>query len=171
MELDTGIIYVLLFLFFVLPSLLKRKKKKAASKQKKQAFGLGKLGQTLRTFIRDLEQQALEAKNKAANQATSGSVGQVRPSLAGDRSDRSIWEMLDDRQAPAEVEAVADTPAEPEPVRPPRADRRGRPEIGKKGQGPEVPVSAVPVALPAHALQRAVVWSEILGPPKALQKE
>lgn len=180
MELDTLIIYVLLILFFVLPSVLRRKKKKGTAQRERQSSGLGKLGERLRAFMRELETQALEAKKKADQQAESDRTGQAAgPQRA---KGKSVWDLLTDREAEEaetvpytelSAEVVSEPLAEPEPVRPSRAVRNGRPETVKKVQRPETPVPAAPVraVLPAHALQQAVVWSEILGPPKALRQD
>ena len=75
MDLDSLIIWVILFFVFVLPSLRKRKQKKTASGQKKSTPGFGALKEKLSGFLRDLEQQALEAKRKAENHQKSGPGG------------------------------------------------------------------------------------------------
>lgn len=207
MELDTLITYVLLFLFFVLPSILKRKKKKPAKAEtqpenlkKKKSFGFGKIGEAIQEFVKELERQALEAK-KAAREAELKEAG----------SPESVWDQLDDRKKRAreernqgwgdvrdgmpesftaaagaedrdaefpdlyvDPELKAYDPDHPFAAAEKKSEARPRQTIASPRTRPEYltpsPRSISP-ALPAHSLQQAVVWSEILGKPVALRRE
>lgn len=202
MELDTLITYVLLFVFFVIPALVKRlkgkqkkearlKKKKTrleekeAPRKKKKPGILEKLSTAVQEFVRELERQALEAKEKAG---TSG-------------EEANAWDLLDDRDKSG---AEEDGPEPPRPARTtaevPKVQRspaplsqelerpfaasakrdgaedlgttvrqQGRQALNAAGPIQEPPqVPGVRAAIPAHSLQQAVVWAEILGPPKGM---
>ncbi|MEH0018772.1 MAG: hypothetical protein V6Z89_03915 [Desulfobacter sp.] len=163
MDFDTLITYILLFLFFVLPSILKRKgqKKKTAPREKKKKPSIfDRLGQKIQEFIRELEKQAREAKKE---------------------QDGSVWDELDDRDeemVPAYEAGDGDfqshEPEAPDLSRPGTRTVRVTPpeQSHPKDMAPTCPaVPAVRAGLPAHALQQAVVWSEVLGPPIALRKD
>lgn len=208
MELDDLITYILLFLFFVVPSLVKRLRGKASKKaaeqpqadqktadkspingRKKKPGLLGRLGTAVQDFVRELEKQALEAKKAA------GEGGTSEPADKG--AEGSVWDLLDDREAPAasmkaepvSKKEITESPAQfydpdhpfvrPEkrrvPAGPgPRKDsrpRRGKTIAATEGDRLGAPRPGVRAGIPAHALQQAVVWSEILGPPKALKPD
>ena len=183
MELDTLITYILLFLFFVLPSILKRKgkpKKAKAPKKKRKPSIFNKLGDVIQNFVQELEKQAQEAKKEQA------------------KKEGSVWDQLDDRDAPFETredvileeddqEGVAEylaadpTPRHYDPEHPFVAPSKAPVSRAEKFSGktpPPVPEESRPLetpgiraSIPTHALQQAVVWSEILGKPVALRKE
>lgn len=187
MDLDTVIIYIVLFIFFVLLSVLKRRKKKTAPVEKLKPGLFGKLGDGIRQFVRELEKQALEAKKA---QKASETMGFPR-----EEAGESIWDMLDDRDKegadptaepaastepsydPAPAYAAYEKPAEPETVESGAISRARSTRLSEAMEQPLTPsAGAKPRArvrgtLPAHALQQAVVWSEVLGPPKALKRD
>ncbi len=169
MEFDNLIIYILLFAFFVLPSVLKglRKKKKPAGDNKKKASLFGKLGETVQNFVRELEKQALEAKQKAEAEQQG-----------------SIWEDLAD---PDEIELdLNEAVHQPVPVGKPVPEfydpeppfvcpekksastaESAMAQVCKRGS-----VSpGIRTGLSVHSLRQAVVWSEILGKPVALRDD
>ena len=180
MDTDTLITYVLLFLFFVLPTILKRRKKKAAQKAGEEKMQTTKtgflgLGNALRGFLKELEKQAQEAK--------------AAQKQASEASDNSIWELLDEREdkvpemttsgraGTGYASAASD---DPEPEKPYAASEAAKaPEEKPRARVKKVPepqaaapkVKGVQSALPVSALQQAVVWSEILGPPKAFRQD
>ncbi len=190
MDFDTLIIYILLFVFFVLPSILKRKAKKkktAGEPQKKKNPSIfDKLGEGIQTFVRELEKQAMDAKKEQA------------------QKEDSVWDQLDDGDAPFETREDFDQeqdeewdeneeemipeyrPSDPTPgfydpehpfVTPsktpvPRFEEKQHPAPPPvPEETPRETISGVRANIPAHALQQAVVWSEILGKPVALRKE
>ena len=171
MDTDTLITYILLFLFFVLPAILKRRKKKAAEKTKPvqasgKKTGFSGIGNALREFVKEMERQVQEAK--AAERQTSGTP---------DRG--SVWDLLDDREPETETAERAsvgrrtdlDDVVSPAPMTRATPVADSPPARTKRPPKP-VPtcIPRVRTALPASALQQAVVWSEILGPPKALRQ-
>lgn len=177
MDIDTLITYLVLFFAFVLPSVLKRKgkgKKRAAKKTKKRTIKIfGRIGDAIREFLRELEKQALEARKKQQE------------------GEPSAWDQLDDRAAEdwttpdRDMEDPGDR--EPEPVHGPvpEARRDGADHSFASAREVRLPLpgdaagtpasreagaeTVVRAALPAHSLQQAVIWSEILGKPKALK--
>ena len=169
MDFDTLITYILLFLFFVLPSILKRKGKKkntAPRKKKKKPSIFDRVGEKIQEFIRELERQAQEAKKE---------------------QEGSVWDELDDRDEdmvpayeaggddfrPHEPDEFFPEPESPGVSRPKRTAVPIKPaeKPDPRDMDPCPAVPAVRAGLPAHALQQAVVWSEVLGPPIALRKD
>ena len=176
MEFNDLVTLILLFVFFVLPSIFKGRGKKKAKIKKKKPGLFDRLGEAINNFVRELEKQALEAK-KQARQEEQGTV----------------WEEMDDREQVVFSEepvggpfAVPDTDGEEHgrmpPAMPPEKPRHGdRPLLHREkpaAAAPEVvktePDMTAPdrirMNLPKHELQRAVVWSEILGKPVALRE-
>ena len=174
------LIYVLAFVFFVLPSILRRLGKKTGPDKDKKpvSFLPGKLKDKVQGVLKELERQVQAARDEAKPREMSPDrPGQLEPEEA------SIWDRLDDRdrsETPVfEEKAPAFKPApglyDPDHsfVAPEKSDRMA---TARKPVSPS-PAPAKPVAqsltvraaLPSHALQQAVVWSEILGPPKGLQ--
>jgi len=180
MEFNDLVTLILLFVFFVLPAIFKRrsKKKRAVEKKtevKKKKPGLfDRLGDAVNTFVRELEKQALEAKKKTRF-----------------REQGTVWEEMDDREqvlpeGPAAGPFVFPDGTASEPVRqtlpPEKPGAHTSKTAFERQKERKVPTPEVletradrPAAargrtnLPAHELQRAVVWSEILGKPVALR--
>ncbi len=174
MDFESIISFVLLFLFFIFPSVLKkmgRKKKSASpsvSQVKKKNSLLGKLGEQIQAFMRELEEQAKKAKQE---------------------QEGSGWDQLDDGtdiQEPlsssdldfeAEPHMAADTGADPEYIAPELDVSRGENQPKNRKRSREersmqpLCLETVQGNLPSHALQQAVVWSEVLGKPVALRRD
>ncbi len=176
MDFESIISFVLLFLFFIVPSVLKRmgKKKKSVATAKKKTSLLGKLGEQIQAFMRDLEEQAQKAKQE---------------------QEGSAWDQLDDGVDIQEPIASPDLDFEPTGTAP----EDNEPELVPRFHDPEHPflqpdklavsqaeinkndlttpeekthcLERVQGNLPSHALQQAVVWSEVLGKPVALRRE
>lgn len=176
MDFESIISFGLLFLFFIIPSVLKRmgKKKSAspsASSAKKKTSLLGKLGEQIQAFMRDLEEQAQKAKQE---------------------QEGSAWDQLDDGvdirepfpSSDLDFEASGTDPGDNEPEVPPRFHDPEHPFLNSEKTAvskravsrEESPVESPCLKklqgnLPSHALQQAVVWSEVLGKPVALRRD
>ncbi|WP_457552042.1 hypothetical protein, partial [Desulfobacula sp.] len=76
MDFDSIIVFLLIFAFFVLPSILKqvrvRKKKTGAPKKntKKNPSIFDRIGDQIRKFLKDLEEQAQQQKKASTDQGT-----------------------------------------------------------------------------------------------------
>ncbi len=184
MDFDSFITFILILLFFVGPTILKQWQKKqqksSSGSQKdtgpKKSKGLfGKIGDQIRQFIKDLEEQALEAKRKAEQ----------------DQGQQTAW---DDLREPGESgEYDTDFPESPYPESPYR-------ESSDEVEPPyyqETEIKEEPIPEPVHVepatvlsnesnyrktpssvgqfrsnqLQNAVIWSEILSKPIALRED
>jgi len=169
MEFDNLITYILLFAFFVLPSVLKglgKKKKPAAGKEKKASL-FGKLGETVQNFIRELEKQAQEAKQKAQAQEQ----GTIWEELANeDEIELDLNENIHQAEPvrkPVPESYDPDHPFISPEKRPVPALETVMAEVDEK----DTVLPGIRVDLPAHSLRQAVVWSEILGKPVALRND
>lgn len=181
MDFDSIISLILLFIFFVFPSIVKKwakqKKTKPANTGKPSIFQ--KIAEQIREQLRELERQAQIAKSKEQG---------------------TVWDELDDRETlPVEkglgeaedsfafeedlgCEQTDSGGAEPfyepkvprhfDPVRPfvqPEKNLPG-PEMGRISSKGAVSSAAFAVTnVTNHELRQAVVWSEILGKPVALR--
>ncbi len=188
MDFDTLIIYVLLFFFFVLPSILKRKgkkKKTAAPQKKKNPSIFDKLGEGIQTFVRELEKQAMEAKKEQGQK--DGSVwDQLDDSDAPFETREDFVREQDEEWDENEEEMIPEyRPSDPDPrfydpehpfVKPsktpvPRFEEKQYPvppPVPEETSRDTIP--GIRANIPAHALQQAVVWSEVLGKPVALRE-
>ncbi len=166
MDFDSIVTFLFIIAFFVLPSIFKqimaRKKKTATSKKtapptktKKKPSIFGRIGDQIRQFIQELEEQAKQQKKETTEQET-------------------IWETLaEDEESPPVFESVSEdadfSEPEPEKVKHPVKKR-----IQPQRYEPE-PCIKEPVLLKyrfkANPLQNAIIWSEILSKPLALRDE
>ncbi|MCG8633040.1 MAG: hypothetical protein MI863_04385 [Desulfobacterales bacterium] len=188
MDFDTLITYILLLLFFVLPSILKRrgKKKKPAAnppKKKKRLSLFNRVGNVIQDFVQELEKQAMEAKKEQAKKE-----GSVWDQLEeGDASFETREEIKEDWEGHEDYDSMPEyRPADPDPrfydpehpfVVPDKAPASQAAKITGKAPPPipeekqQESASGIRASIPSHALQQAVVWSEILGKPVALRQE
>ena len=169
MDFDSIIVFLFILAFFVLPSLLKqilaRKKKTAAPKTiKKNPSIIDRIGDQIRQFIQDLEEQAQKQKKGTKEQDTGWET------LAEDEVPYSDFETIGgdaDFGDPSTI--VSQEKPEPEVVEQPV----------KKNKyietAPSIKERARPLSegcrLKSNQLQNAIVWSEILTKPVALKKE
>ena len=213
MDLDNLVTLIMLFLFFVLPSIMKRKVKKQKnktgaaapkiSKKKKKGFSIfGKVNDAIREFVRELEKQALEAKKRQAEQqeplTRDGQTKQAEP-VQTRPSSGTVWDDLDDRKKELQEDwaftleedlSTEDDAVLPEPVQkktpvsrfhdpdhpflrpektPGRRTKQAHETPAPVQGSPESEFPRVHAGLPAHSLQKAVIWSEILGKPVSLR--
>ena len=170
MDLDTIISLVILLAFFVLPQMMKmvmgrQKKNPPASEEKEK-----KPGVVEKIFLR-VQEYIEEIEAAAKKEAPSGGEG------------TDFWEAIHDESARGEeyeTDRADDTLTqmeapltEPGPVPPQRAAPPDlRPEIRKKKQSRCRQTTKRGYGLGGGRrtpLQNAVIWSEILGPPRAMK--
>lgn len=159
MDFDSIITFILIIIFFALPSLLKqiqaRKKKKGVPKKAKKSrakpFIFEKISRKIRQFVQELEKRGRQEKS----------------------DQDTIWETL------AEDENENDL-SQPEPDVP--DEQPGSVKEESRAQKPlKEPVIEKATAQPLRSggyrvfksdpLQNAVIWSEILSKPVALRDE
>ena len=165
-------------------------KAKAVKKKKSNLFD--RLGEAIREAVRELENQAKEAKRKQQQEGQGKEKDSVWDLFDDRRADaeappaRARKADVPEPMAPASDEEAATEArpgwptSDPQPrsfdpdhpfaaprKTPPKPERRAR-DITPSLRKPPAPLP-VQAALPSHALQQAVVWSEILGKPKALR--
>ncbi len=152
MDFDSIITFLFILAFFVLPLILKQvkaRKKKAPQpkKVKKKTSIFGKLGEQIRQFVRELEEQAQKQRQAGKDQHT-------------------VWEEL------SEDEDADFSEPEPEVFEPPVTKRSQR---RKPVQEPSIAEPVLPTQgsgtyqLKSNPLQNAIIWSEILSKPLALR--
>ncbi|MCK5837341.1 MAG: hypothetical protein KAH09_08755 [Desulfobacula sp.] len=163
MDFDSIVTFLFIIAFFVLPSIFKqimaRKKKTATPKKTKRKLSIfGRLGEQIRQFIRELEEQAKQQKKETTEQET-------------------IWETLaEDEESPPVFESVeqdADfSEPEPEKVEDP-VKKRIQPRRYEQEPCIKAPVLSLQqkYCFKANPLQNAIIWSEILSKPLALRDE
>ena len=161
MDSDSIISILLLFAFFVLPSILKKikgKKTKTATlgKPRKKSFILGRISDQIRQFIQKLEDQARLQKQ-------------------ADKIQGTVWETLaEDEKLPQsleKLEAESDVgETEPDIFEPPEKTQT-QPQPPKPSIADPIPQTAGQrnYRVKSNPLQNAVVWSEILSKPVALR--
>ncbi|WP_299978365.1 hypothetical protein [Desulfobacula sp.] len=161
MDFDKIIVFLFVMAFFVLPSLIKqilaRKKKTAAPKTiKKNPSIIDRIGEQIRQFVKDLEEQARQQKEGIKEQDTG-------------------WETLaEDEESPPVFESVGEDAdfREPEPK---EVDRPLKKRIHSRRsvQEPYIKEPLYPLrekyCFKFNPLQNAVIWSEILSKPLALK--
>ncbi len=192
------IISFILFLIFIAAPFLNRKKAKntqTSDKPKQSVFSvLGKMRQFLKEAAREMETQAEQARKKEASgqnkhprelhESPFGQAGQ-------DAAAQTFWDQIDDREDvdfySGDPEAQVLEPIEPvheksllaSPKKEPRKKSANIPKtrhskpvprtsFGHDTMQPSYPVSC-PKRFLARSLQKAVIWSEILGKPVALR--
>ncbi|MDA3787776.1 MAG: hypothetical protein PF503_04710 [Desulfobacula sp.] len=169
MDFDSIIVFLFIFAFFVLPSLIKqirgRKKKTAASQAiKKNPSIFDRIGEQIKKFVQDLEEQALQKRQGTKEQNTGweelaedeelysdfetidkdADFGDPSPVVSREKPESEVLE-----QSVKKNNYIEKTPSIKEPVRP--LSERYR--------------------LKSNPVQNAIVWSEILTKPVALRKE
>jgi hypothetical protein len=194
MDLSDFITLILFFVFIFAP-LLKRSKKKTVSapdKSKKSGFSvLGKLNDVLREAAREMQAQAEQARKKEASGRTKShrDLNESPFDRTGDDAvNQTFWDEIDDREDvdfyPEALDVQVQEPIAPVTEQPPLVSSkkesyknavRRREKRGAKSLRPDAVQTSCPQAgrrqLPARArgLQKAVIWSEILGKPVALR--
>lgn len=169
MEFDNLITYILLFLFFVLPSVLKGlgKKKKPVQVKKKKGSLFGKLGEAVQQFLRELEKQAQEAQQKARAKEQ-GSVWE-------DLADEDEIELILPEDKPPAVSVKKPVPESFDPDHPFVSPKKKPVPVADPVMAESHPGSyglpEIRGEVTVHSLQQAVVWSEILGKPVALRND
>ena len=182
-------ITLILFLVFVVSPFLKRKKAKKAGNQdkaKQSGFSiLGKISDALKEAAREMEAQAEQARKKEAADQNAAHGEALE--------DQTFWDEVDDREEvdfdsegeapwlqehrePVHAAPVFASPSEASHEIASRTTdtRDSKPET-LKSFGHDTLQTNCPKPgqrrLPAHArgLQKAVIWSEILGKPVALK--
>jgi len=172
MEFDNLITFILLFVFFVLPSVLKSlgKKKKPIKIKKKKTSIFGKLGDTIQKFVRELEKQALEAKQKAKAEEQ----GLTWEELAD--QDEIELDLNEEIHQPAPVQkTVPPVPEFYDPdhpfISPKKTPVPALEPVRAETHSGSCALPGIRANLPVHSLRQAVVWSEILGKPVALRDD
>lgn len=190
-------ITLILFLVFIVSPFLKRKKAQKPGKSKQSGFSvLGKIREALKEAVREMEAQAEQARKKRASgqRQHARELNESPFDQTGEKSvNHTFWDEIDDRDDVAFYSEEADAKVL-EPIEPvyekPRVVSTKKERHRKAAKIPErmdskplTPTSFGhdamqascprygPRRLPARArgLQKAVVWSEILGKPVALK--
>lgn len=176
MDFDSIITFILLIVFFVLPSVIKQiqaRKKKAPAKKKQKKKGkvslLSRINDQIQAFLNELEKQSQRARKQQEEAAGPGEDFWESLSDGKEETDEAVFP---GETAADEPDFVSEPPFDPDFLKPsaapvPEADARAEPVI------PMPPPGSVPAAIrytyKRHPLQNAVVWSEILGKPVALR--
>ncbi len=161
MDFDSIISFLLIILFFVFPTLLKRLKKKTsasapAGKAKKLSL-FEKLGEQIRQYAENLEQEAAKGKQSQ-------------------KPKKTIWDQLAGEE---DFDEEAFVPVAEPPVftadRVMPAKQKERPAPKSEKQVFVKPPSSTTVfgqpTFSSDQLQQAVIWSEILSKPIALRRD
>ena len=173
-------------------SKIKAKKAEVRKAKKKKPNLFDRLGDAIREAVRELEEQAREAKRKQQQEGQEkegGSAWDLFDDRDENTGDLPALERETDVPDPLSSASDADdtTGARPgwptsdphprsyDPDHPFVAPRKAPLETQRRIKVSAPPIQETPAALPvraalpSHALQQAVVWSEILGKPKGLQ--
>ena len=192
-------ITLILFLVFIVSPFLRRKKAQKPGKSKQSGFSiLGKIREALREAAREMEAQAEQARKKGApgqrkhprelnespfDQAGRESVNQTFWDEIDDREDVDFYSEDADAQVLEPIESVYEKPLlgstkkEPHRKAAKIPETRGSKSLPLTSLGHDAMQASCPRSgprrLPARArgLQKAVVWSEILGKPVALKDQ
>ena len=163
MDFDSIVPFLFIIAFFVLPSIFKqvmaRKKKTVTPKKTKKKLSIfDRIGEQIRQFVQDIEEQAKQQKKETTEPET-------------------IWETLEeDEELPPSYERVDEdadfSEPEPEVFKQPvitrLQTRRHEPEPCIKE--PLYPLREK-YCFKSNPLQNAVIWSEILSKPLALREK
>ncbi len=172
MDFDSFITFILILLFFVGPTILKqwqKKQQKSSSKSSQQGktskqrkAGLfGKIGDQIQQFIKDLEEQALEAKRQAGQEQGQQTVWE---DLREEEQDDDFYGSLDEAGLPYYQETEIKEEPIPEPVH-----VKSTPDPIQEDEYRNAPSSGGQFR--SSQLQNAIVWSEILSKPIALRED
>jgi len=179
MDFDSIISFLLIILFFVLPTILKRlnqKKKPAAPagavKTKNMKSGkvslFEKIGAQIREYAKNLEQEAQQEKQSRETEEN------IWDRLADDKDFETTHEDTFEQDFEPEIYA-AEPAAEPSGITEAPVVLKKRTQAVSK---PEKSIRTADLSFPAVGpsrlssgqLQQAVVWSEILSEPVALRR-
>jgi hypothetical protein len=161
------IIALIVVIITIVSAIVRIKAKQKPTAGAKPAMG-GDLGTKLKAFFAEI-QQRLEEQTPKGPSGTSRWDTLLNADKAKDPPVQSYELSLEDIELEEEKKPVA--PAKKPPTRPARVHHK---PVEKRPVGPR-PEQCAPELLPANEtpcpafLRRAVVWSEILGPPVALR--
>lgn len=168
MDFDSIISFLLIILFFITPAVLKRLKKKApastpAGKAKKLSL-FEKLGEQIRQYIENLEQEAAKGKQSLKTQEN------IWDQLSGEEDFQEIHGDSHEEALGPVAEPPVFTAARVVP-----AKKKERPAPKSEKQVFVKPPSSTTVfgqpTFSSDQLQQAVIWSEILSKPIALRRD
>ncbi|MCD4676651.1 MAG: hypothetical protein K8S18_11760 [Desulfobacula sp.] len=165
MDFDSIVTFLFIIAFFVLPSIFKqvmaRKKKTVTPKKTKKKLSIfNRIGDQIRQFVRDLEEQAKQQKKETTEPET------IWETLAEDEELPPSYERVDEDADFSEPELEVFKPPvktrihTPKPVPEPSIEEQG---LLYSGSGN--------YRFKADPLQNAVIWSEILSKPLALREK
>ena len=168
MDFDSIISFLLIILFFVMPTILKRLKKKTPAsapggKAKKLSL-FEKLGEQIRQYAENLEQEAAKGKQPRETQEN------IWDQLAGEEDLQDIYEDFHEE----EFTPVAESPVfTADRIMPVKEKEHPAPRLEKQVFARK-PCSTAIFGQPKFSsdqLQQAVIWSEILSKPIALRRD
>jgi hypothetical protein len=168
MDFDSIISFLLLILFFVLPTLLKRLKKKTpgsapAGKAGKLSL-FEKLGEQIRQYAENLEQEAAKGKQSRKTQEN------IWDQLAGEDDFQDSYEDFPEETLMPAAEPPVVTADRVMPIQ-----KKVRPAPPPEKQNfVGKPCSTTVFGQPKFStdqLQQAIIWSEILAKPIALRRD
>jgi hypothetical protein len=169
MDFDSIIVFLFIFAFFVLPSILKQvraRKKKTGVSPKKRGTGslFGKIGDQIRQFIQEIEEQAQQQKKTGMDPGiVQETFPEEEPVLSdfemtgedanfGDSPSIDVQEMVEPEKIGATAKTISLQAKQP----------------CMKKQRDNLPGTC---RFKNNPLQNAIVWSEVLSKPVALRKE
>ena len=168
MDFDSIIVFLLIIVFFVLPSLLKqikaRKKKTAAPKTiKKNPSIIDRIGERIQNFVKELEEQARQQRQGIREQ------DQGWAELAEEESYSDFETIGEDADFSVPSTIVSPKKSVPEKAAWPakRVPSRQK-EICVKERKRDLSATC---RYRSNPLQNAIVWSEILSKPIALREK
>lgn len=193
-------ITLILFLVFIVAPFLKRKKAQKPGESKQSGFSvLGKIREALKEAAREMEATQVEQARKKEVPGQNNRLGALkeRPlDQSGDESvNQTFWDEIDDREDVAfypdnpdaqvrdPIDSVNEkilfvsTKKEPHRKAAKRQETRNSKPLTLNSLGHDAMQASCPRSgprrLPARArgLQKAVIWSEILGKPVALKDQ
>lgn len=180
MDFGDFIVFILFLIFIFAPFLKRIKKAKVQNTDKSKQSGFGILGK-IREALEEAARQAEQTRTtEASGERMRSSEGHESPfdRPGEDDVDQSFWDEIDDREdeefypgdADAKVLETIEPAKEHHRKASNRSETRGMKSIGQ-GSTQRRCYRSGSIHLPARArgLQKAVIWSEILGKPVALR--
>lgn len=173
MDTDSVITLLLFLAFFVLPSIFRqiraRKKKSGAApvKQSRNNTLFSRIREQFQKFIKELEEQAQQSKQQQRQEVEGpgedfwDSLGKEEP--AQDAYSHGVEDAVTEPEVPQVTEPFTQPPSVP--------DLNISADTGMTSAGISQRNARMRATFRQHPLQNAVVWSEILGKPKALRDE
>ncbi|MBU0464998.1 MAG: hypothetical protein KKE12_15585 [Proteobacteria bacterium] len=169
MDFDSIIVFLFVIAFFVLPSLLKQvlaRKKKTAAPQaiKKNPSIFDRIGEQIKKFVKDLEEQSRQQRQGTTEQNTGWEE------LVEDEESYSDYETAgEDADFSAPSTIVSPKKSVPEKAAwPAKRIPSGQKEICIKERKRNLSGTR---RYKSNLLQNAIVWSEILSKPVALREK